>query len=254
MTPIATSVCGWALTYSANVDSIVLAEMATATMAGSIEPWLGSKAENSLRALAASLFLPSKLIKNSGMKIFTLAVLVAALFSAPAMAQQAPAPQGPPPTPNAQMHQHFEAMHKQMEQLHRDARSQMLAALSPANRTLLATLAGQLAVAANPDYDAAAKKLDAALSASEKTAIDTASQHLFDKMKANMQSMQSMHSQGTMGGQQNGMHGGMMQSGKMHGDMMGDHMNSMQKMSAGAKLLQMATSLGAMNMMFVTHP
>jgi len=59
----------------------------------------------------------------------------------------------------------------QMAQLHRQARSQMLAALSSGHRTLLETVIGQLALSDHPDRKAAAAKLDATLSSSEKAAI-----------------------------------------------------------------------------------
>jgi hypothetical protein len=62
-------------------------------------------------------------------------------------------------------------LHLQMAQLHRQARAQTLAALSSGHRTLLETVIGQLALSDHPDRRAAAAKLDAALSASEKAAI-----------------------------------------------------------------------------------
>jgi hypothetical protein len=46
-----------------------------------------------------------------------------------------------------------------------------LAALTPAHRTLLANVVGGLAIAANPNVDEAAARLDAALSSGEKDAI-----------------------------------------------------------------------------------
>ena len=58
-----------------------------------------------------------------------------------------------------------------MLQLHQQARAQILAALTPAHRTLLANVVGGLAVAANPNPDEAAARLDAALSPGEKDAI-----------------------------------------------------------------------------------
>jgi len=62
-------------------------------------------------------------------------------------------------------------LHLQMAQLHRQARTQTLAALSSGHRTMLETVIGQLALSDHPDRKAAAAKLDAALSASEKAAI-----------------------------------------------------------------------------------
>lgn len=65
----------------------------------------------------------------------------------------------------------FQQVHQQMGRLHEQARSQILAALTPANRTLLANTIGQLAVSAKPDREAAARTLNAALSQNESQAI-----------------------------------------------------------------------------------
>jgi Spy/CpxP family protein refolding chaperone len=61
--------------------------------------------------------------------------------------------------------------HQQMEQLHAQARAKVLAALTPAHRALLAQIVGSLAIAPNPDPDAAAKQLNAALSPGEAQAV-----------------------------------------------------------------------------------
>ena len=76
----------------------------------------------------------------------------------------------------------FQAM-QQMRQLHQQARIAMLNSLSPASRNLLASVVGQLAISPNPDFDAAANRLDAALSPGEKTAILNAHQSLFTQMR-----------------------------------------------------------------------
>ncbi|GEM_PF-2310776 len=47
----------------------------------------------------------------------------------------------------------------------------MLNALTPAHRTLLSNVVGQLAVSPTPDFRAAAQQLDSALSAGEKQSI-----------------------------------------------------------------------------------
>jgi Spy/CpxP family protein refolding chaperone len=59
----------------------------------------------------------------------------------------------------------------QMMQIRQQARQQMLAALTPAHRQLLANVVGQLAIAPTPDRRAAARKLDAALSPTEAHAV-----------------------------------------------------------------------------------
>lgn len=123
--------------------------------------------------------------------VFLTSLALAAAVAAPALAQTAPAR----PTPNPQMRQQFESMHQQMEQIHSQERAQMLAALTPANRQLLATIAGELATSTTPDYRGAAARLDAALSPSEKQAIANASQSARDKMRAQMQTMRQQMSQ-----------------------------------------------------------
>ncbi len=110
-----------------------------------------------------------------------LAAFSVAAFMAPglALAQTAsPPPQmprtvRPAPDQGHMMMQHMQMMQLQlqMSQLHRQAKTQMLAALSPAHRTLLETMIGQLALSEHPDRRAAAAKLDAVLSPSERAAI-----------------------------------------------------------------------------------
>lgn len=70
-------------------------------------------------------------------------------------------------------------------------RAQVLHALTPANRQLLGSLVGQLATADKPDFKAAAAKLDASLSAGEKTAILDAHAKMVAQMKADMQKMKA---------------------------------------------------------------
>ena len=61
--------------------------------------------------------------------------------------------------------------HQQLAQLHAQARAKVLAALSPAHRALLGQIVGSLAIAPNPDPDAAVKQLNATLSPGEAQAI-----------------------------------------------------------------------------------
>ncbi len=112
--------------------------------------------------------------------IFTLAFAVPAL----AFAQQDPSN-----TPSPQMRANFQ----QMETLHKQYRAQVLGALTPAHKQLYATVVGNLAIAASPDPKAAASKLDAALSAGEKTAIINADKQFRASMKAQMQQMRAAH-------------------------------------------------------------
>lgn len=121
------------------------------------------------------------------MKKFAIIGLLAALTAtaAPSLAQ------GVPPTPNPAMRQQFQAMHARMQQIRSTERSQILGALTPANRALLASVAGQLATSVTPDFKAAASRLDAALSAGEKQAILNAAQSARDQRRSLMQSMRS---------------------------------------------------------------
>lgn len=120
------------------------------------------------------------------MKYVTTAALLLALgASAPAFAQT------PPPTPNAGQRQEFRQMRQQMEQIHKQARAEILGALTPAHKSLLATVAGQLATSVNPDYNAAAQRLDAALSSGEKQKIVAAAQSAMAKARAAMEAMRA---------------------------------------------------------------
>lgn len=111
----------------------------------------------------------------------------AAVFPVAASAQQNPA--GPPNPPSAAQRQQFRAQFEQMRKLHEQYRAQVLGALTPAHRRLLAQVAGNLAVASHPDYRAAVAQLDAALSPGEKNAIVAAEQNMRSQMKSMMANM-----------------------------------------------------------------
>jgi len=61
-----------------------------------------------------------------------------------------------------------------VKRIERKTRSRMLAALAPARLTLLSQIAGRLAIAKDPDLDAAARRLNAALSPAEVYAVQSA--------------------------------------------------------------------------------
>lgn len=117
------------------------------------------------------------------MKISALVLSLVALAPTAAVAQMAP---GSPP-PNHAMHGGMMRgdMHDMMK-AHEAFRRQVLAALTPAHRQLLATVVGQLAVSDKPDHKAAAAKLDAALSSNEKQAILAAHAQMMTQMEAQM--------------------------------------------------------------------
>ena len=132
--------------------------------------------------------------------------LALCFFLSPALVSaqmQPPGPMPPMPPPSGMPQPDFaamKAMHDQMEAIHKNEREQVLAALTPAHRTLVATLVGGMAVAANPDPKAAAAKLDAALGASEKSAItsahESAKTQMHQLMEKQMQQMRQMHPDG----------------------------------------------------------
>jgi hypothetical protein len=94
------------------------------------------------------------------------------------------------------MRQQFRQMRSQIQQIHGAERAQILGALTPAHRSLLATIAGRLATSANPDFQSAAQQLDSALSGGEKQAIINASENARNKMRS---LMSQMRPEGPMG-------------------------------------------------------
>ena len=121
------------------------------------------------------------------MKRLFLALALVLAVPAMAGAQQASGSPGPA------MRQQFRADKQQMMKLHQQFRTQVLGALTPAHKQLYATVVGNLAIAASPDPRAAAKQLDAALSASEKTAILSANAQFMTAMKSMWQQMMANH-------------------------------------------------------------
>jgi hypothetical protein len=117
----------------------------------------------------------------------------------------------PPAPPNAERHQAMAAAMRQArsqaEQIHLEARAQMLAALSPAHRQLFADVVGELAIAQSPDVEGAARKIDVALSAGERSQIASIHQTamtqlnaLHESMRAQMESMMPPDAQAKMAG------------------------------------------------------
>jgi hypothetical protein len=91
------------------------------------------------------------------------------------LAQGAPSP-GPPgmesnSVPTSAQMSAMRQVHAQAEAAHVQARSRLIAALSPAHRTAVASIFGQLALAPNPDLHAAAQSLDALLTPAEKQSV-----------------------------------------------------------------------------------
>ncbi|MGP6188776.1 MAG: hypothetical protein ACLPSH_01630 [Vulcanimicrobiaceae bacterium] len=121
--------------------------------------------------------------------------LLSLAFLLPPAAALADDTQPPPPPPGASapagdQHAFFNRMredHAQIAKIMLQARSQMLGALTPEHRALLAKVVGQLAVSTNPDPEAAARQLDAALSPSEGKAVLAAEENAHTQMRSLMQ-------------------------------------------------------------------
>jgi hypothetical protein len=121
------------------------------------------------------------------MKRLLFALALALAVPAIGLAQQDPG------SPNPAMRQQMHANMQQMENLHKQFRAAVLGALTPAHKQLYASVVGSLAIAASPDPRAAAKQLDAALSANEKTAILDAQKQFFTQMKSLRAQMMANH-------------------------------------------------------------
>lgn len=107
------------------------------------------------------------------MKNVILAAVLTASLAAPAAAQM-----------HGSMSGMSQAQMQQMQQMHRQLRSAVLAYLTPEHKALLGRIAAELATSADPNYDAAASRLDAALSPGEKQNIMTAANAALTKMQS----------------------------------------------------------------------
>lgn len=138
------------------------------------------------------------------MKSFRFAILAIAIILAPIGALADSTSYG---TPSPQMRAAFSAMeqaHAKVEQLHSQARLAALNALSSSQRTLLAQVVGQLAIASNPDTNAAARTIDNSLSQAQgrtivniSSSLETQSRQIMD---AAHQQMMAANPQGAMQG------------------------------------------------------
>jgi len=210
------------------------------------------------------------------MKHLISATLAVAISLAPlgALAGEPGAPGPMPPMPmmmgggvqlTTQQHQQLmqimEQTHQQLDQLHTQARAHILGSLTPAHRTLLAQVVGELAISANPDRDAAAHQLDAALSPAEAQSILATHNALKAQAESIMQNSfkqtQSVftaqqRAQMEQGGPQHGEHMMIASGHGPEGDEMGE---AHETPTAGMILLGLATGDDDhMNMMWMSHP
>lgn len=136
------------------------------------------------------------------MKKLIPAILAIAFILAPLGARGNEPPALPPPpfgpavqlSPQQQqaMRQIFSQSGTRVEQLHRQARSAMLAALTPQHRQLLGQVAAGLATSPDADFESAARQLDAALSSGEARSIVNISSSLHQQMH---QTLEAAHTQ-----------------------------------------------------------
>lgn len=129
-------------------------------------------------------------------KSFLALAFALSLIPAGALAQDASAPPASSDAQRQQMRQTMQSFIRQEEQLHEQMRSQVLSTLTPVHRRAIAAEIGELAVSANPDPEATAKRIDSLLSPGERSRIvaahqtfATQSRALHDQMKAQLQQM-----------------------------------------------------------------
>jgi hypothetical protein len=103
-------------------------------------------------------------------KFLTLALALSVIPIAAAADDDAAPPQLTPAQRQA-IHQTFERFATQEEQLHLQMRGQILSSLTPVHLRAVGATLGDLAIAANPDPAAAAKRLDAILSPGERQRV-----------------------------------------------------------------------------------
>jgi|SRR5579883_2524013 len=94
------------------------------------------------------------------------------------------------------LRQTMESFAQQEMQLHQQMRSQILSSVSPVHLRAIAATIGELAIAPNPDMQAAAKHIDMVLSPAERQRVmqaaqsfATQSRQLHEQLRTQMQSM-----------------------------------------------------------------
>lgn len=146
-------------------------------------------------------------------KNFLVLALALSVMPVAALAQDTNAPPQLTPDQRQALHQTMQQFGQQEEQLHQQMRYQILSALSPVHRRVVAATIGELAISPNPDIATAAKRLDATLSGGEQQRIlaahatfESQSRQLRDQLKSTLQSeMPAGHSNWMNHGPQNGM-------------------------------------------------
>jgi hypothetical protein len=176
------------------------------------------------------------------MKTLHIAALGFAALLVPAAALAQNAPPAPPSAAEMQSHMaQFEQLHQKMEQMHTQARTQMLESLSAAHKAAIANIIGQLAIAPNPNPEAAARQIDGLLSPGERQSVLRIHDTLRSESRSLMESVRSQMPHPSM------------QGGPSHpfGDK-GPNGQNRPPIDAGHILLMLANP-GMHNMMF-HHP
>lgn len=145
--------------------------------------------------------------------------------------------------------------HQQMEQLHTQARSKILGALTPAHRELLAQIVGSLAIAPNPDPDAAVRQLNAALSPGEAQAVLSAHSAVEQQMRAIMESTHQRFQSVLTAQQRVQMPGPEVKAGVIgeRSGEAGEMHGGMGQLTAGAVLLHLASGEGEDHFFMMMH-
>ena len=119
--------------------------------------------------------------------LFAMLAAIPAFVLAQGASPMPPAASGTPwPRPDFQV---IRQSMQQQEAMHKQFRAKVLGVLTPAHRNQLASVIGQLAIAASPDPRGAIKKIDAFLSSGEKQAILNAAQTFMTQERAQREAM-----------------------------------------------------------------
>lgn len=128
-------------------------------------------------------------------KSFFALALALSVLPVTALAQDTNAPPMPTDQQKQAMRATFERFGAQEQQLHQQMRYRVLSALTPVHRRELASLIGALAIEPDPDFRAAATRIDRALMSSERQQIlsahqnfETQSRQLHEQMRTELQS------------------------------------------------------------------
>ncbi len=143
--------------------------------------------------------------------LLALALALSVLPTA-AFAQDANAPAAPTDAQRQAVHQTFERFGQQMEQLHQQMRTQILGSMSSVHLRAIGATIGELAIAQNPDTQAAAKQIDRILSGGERSRIlslansfHSQMRQLHEQMRTEMQNEMPAGHQSMMDGRNHGM-------------------------------------------------